>query len=103
RELMKTVNKRSILAIIFALAMMLAGSLAFAQSSDKNLASGDQAERAGWHHHGMGMLFSQLNLTDAQQAQIKQIMQSHRDTMQQLKSQLRSQEQSMHASMQQGT
>ena len=61
------------------LAIMLCGTamLSFAQQADDSAAS-------GWngHRHGhMGYLAKELNLTDAQKAQIKTIMQSQRTTM----------------------
>jgi protein CpxP len=61
------------------LAIMLCGTamLSFAQQADDSAA-------AGWngHRHGhMGYLAKELNLTDAQKAQIKTIMQSQRTTL----------------------
>jgi periplasmic protein CpxP/Spy len=71
-------------AIILAVAAGLAGTV-YAQSSG-----------AGFRHHRGGMLkqmTKQLNLTDAQQGQIKTIMQSERAKMKPLTQQLRQNEQ----------
>jgi periplasmic protein CpxP/Spy len=62
------------------LAIMLCGAamLSFAQQTDNS------SPAAGWggHRHGhMGYLAKELNLTDAQKAQIKTILQSQRTTM----------------------
>jgi len=62
------------------LAIMLCGTamMSFAQQSDEN------GGGAGWsgHRHGhMGYLARELNLTDAQKAQIKTMMQAQRTTL----------------------
>jgi Spy/CpxP family protein refolding chaperone len=62
------------------LAIMLCGTamLSYAQQTDEN----SPAAAWGGHRHGhMGYLARELNLTDAQKAQIKTIMQSQRTTM----------------------
>ena len=59
-----------------------------------------QGPGAGFRHHGGGMLkhmTKALNLTDAQQVQIKTIMQGERAKMQPLKQQLRQNEQAQNA------
>ena len=64
---------------IALLALVLCGTvmLSYAQQSDAQGASG----WGGGHRHGhMGWMAKQLNLTDAQKAQIKSIMQANRAT-----------------------
>ncbi len=62
------------------LAIMLCGTamLSFAQQTDES----SPATAWSGHRHGhMGYLARELNLTDAQKAQIKTLMQSQRTTM----------------------
>ncbi len=61
------------------LALVLCGT-AVISSAQQNDASGAQAW-SGHRHGHMGFMAKQLNLTDAQKAQIKTIMQSQRTTM----------------------
>ncbi len=68
------------------LALVLCGAvmLSYAQETA-------EAPSTGWHGHGqhhMGWMAKQLNLTDAQKAQIKSMMQSQRTTMHPLMQQL---------------
>ena len=75
------------------LALVLCGTalLSYAQE-----ASTESAE--GWHGHGqhhMGWMAKQLNLTDAQKAQIKTMMQSQHATMRPLMQQLAENRQAM--------
>ncbi len=80
------------LGLVAAAAMV--APAAYAQSPTPT----DNAPAAGWKGHrgpggpgGMGMrggLFSQLNLTDAQKAQMKQVRANHRDAIMQLSKQV---------------
>ena len=68
------------------LALVLCGT-AVISSAQQNDASGAQAW-SGHRHGHMGFMAKQLNLTDAQKAQIKTIMQSQRTTMRPLMQQM---------------
>ncbi len=81
---MKT-NFRSLAVALLALVLCGAATLSYAQQSDQTGAA------AGWggHRHGhMGYLAKQLNLTDAQKAQIKTMMQAQRATLRPLMQQM---------------
>jgi len=69
------------------LALVLCGTalLSYAQQSDEN---GGGRAWAGHRHGHMGYLARELNLTDAQKAQIKTIMQAQRTTLRPLMQQL---------------
>lgn len=68
------------------LGLMLCGTAAISSAQQSN-ESGAQAW-AGHRHGHMGYLAKELNLTDAQKAQIKTMMQSQRTTMRPLMQQL---------------
>jgi len=69
---------RSVAIALLALVMCGATTLSYAQDSNQN----QGATAWSGHRHGhMGYLAKQLNLTDAQKAQIKTMMQAQRTTM----------------------
>jgi Spy/CpxP family protein refolding chaperone len=69
------------------LAVMLCGSaMLYAQQNDEN--GGATAAWAGHRHGHFGYLAKELNLTDAQKAQIKTMMQSQRTTLRPLMQQM---------------
>ena len=68
------------------LALLMCGSaMLYAQQNDEN---GGAAAWAGHRHGHYGYLAKQLNLTDAQKAQIKTMMQSQRTTLRPLMQQM---------------
>jgi len=74
----------SVAIAFLALVLCSAATLSYAQQSDENGA-------AGWAGHGhghMGYLAKELNLTDAQKAQIKTMMQAQRTTLRPLMQQM---------------
>ena len=82
------------MAIAAVLAIAVAVPLAFAQSTD----AGAQKERGHWGEHGRrggrGMMgFGNLDLTDAQKTQMKQIRESHSQTLRPIMEQIRAKRQ----------
>jgi len=76
---------RSVAIALLALVMCGAATLSYAQESNQN----QGATAWGGHRHGhMGYLAKQLNLTDAQKAQIKTMMQAQRATLRPLMQQM---------------
>ena len=76
---------RSIAIAFLALVLCGAATLSYAQDSNQNSGA------AAWsgHRHGhMGYLAKQLNLTDAQKAQVKTMMQAQRATLRPLLQQM---------------
>lgn len=90
---MKNMSKMKIMIAGLALALAIAIPVAFAQS-------GKGGRHFGHGGDGMmgGRMFSQLNLTDAQKAQFKQIRESHSATIQSLRQQIHEQMQAIHQS-----
>jgi protein CpxP len=81
---MKTTFRSVAIALM---ALMLCGAAALSYAQDNNQNSG--AATWGGHRHGhMGYLAKQLNLTDAQKAQIKTMMQAQRATLRPLMQQM---------------
>lgn len=81
---MKT-NFRSVAIALLALVMCGAATLSYAQESNQNEGA------AAWsgHRHGhMGYLAKQLDLTDAQKAQVKTMVQAQRATLRPLLQQM---------------
>ena len=69
------------------MALMLCGAATLSYAQDNNQTSG--AAAWGGHRHGhMGYLAKQLDLTDAQKAQIKTMMQAQRATLRPLMQQM---------------
>ncbi len=81
----------SVAVVLLALVLCGTAVISSAQQSD---ASGAQAW-SGHRHGHMGYMAKQLNLTDAQKAQIKTIMQSQRTTMRPLMLQMTQNRQAM--------
>ena len=76
---------RSVAVALLALVMCGAATLSYAQESNQN----QGATAWGGHRHGhMGYLAKQLNLTDAQKAQIKTMIQAQRATLRPLMQQM---------------
>jgi periplasmic protein CpxP/Spy len=84
-------NRKSILALIAALAIAALGATALAQS---NFGEGAKHGEFRGGHFGQRMA-AELGLTDQQQTQIKQILQNEKATVQPLREQLRSEHQQM--------
>lgn len=101
---MKHFNRLKIMALAATLVAGLAIHLAYAQINNK------QAGKAGsgWHHnrHGRGggmMALRNLNLTDAQKAQMKQLRQSYHERTKPLQTELRTKMQELRQANQGGT
>jgi len=83
---MKSIRFRLLVA---ALAVMLGGAIAKSQTADTVTAPPpDHPHAWGMHGHMMGFPFRQLDLTDAQRTQIKEVMHKEHSTMKPLFTQL---------------
>ena len=103
---MTKINKFYALALAALMALAAVVPFAAAQSSGEQ---GNQPKqrgerRAGGGHHGRGEfgMFSRLNLTDAQKAQLKQIGQSFRDRTEPLRKELHAKMQELRQAEQSG-
>ena len=81
---MKTTFRSVAIALM---ALMLCGPATLSYAQDNNQNSG-AARWAGHRHNGMGFMAKQLDLTDAQKAQIKTMMQAQRATLRPLMQQM---------------
>ena len=107
---MRKLGKVKILAIASLSAVVLAASIAVAQSVKTETQDGKGA-RHGWHgrgmkrggHRGGGAFFNRLNLTDDQKARLKQIRESFASTNKPLHEQLRAKRQELRQSNEGGT
>ncbi len=107
---MKRINKLGVMTLSAVMAAALAMSAILAQAP--NGQSGSQGSREGkgrfgghrWRHgRGMrGAIFRELNLTDEQKEQMKQIRQSYRERTQPLRQELRAKTQGMRQANQGG-
>ena len=103
-------SKVKVLAIASLSAVVLAASIAVAQSV-KTDTQGDKGGRRGWHgegmkrdgHRGGDALFNRLNLTDDQKAKLKQIRESFATTNKPLFEQLRAKRQELRQANEGGT
>lgn len=102
------------LVMVLTTTVVLSGSLAFAQSPDQGqgnpaISKGDGSKRDGlgkYHRRHAGRLkaiLQQLNLTDQQKTQVKQIWANHRESMTPIANQLRSKRQELRQSIQGAT
>ena len=103
---MKRFNKTHTLIIASIMAIAVAVPLAFGQATGGN-EGGRRHHRAGKHafgrHKGAGIsgrFMKQLNLTEDQKAQLKQIRESHRESTLALRKELRTKRQEIRQSMQ---
>ena len=91
------------MAIAAVMAIAVAVPLAIAQSTD----AGAQKERRSWGEHprrARGMMgFGNLDLTDAQKAQMKQMRESHSQTLRPIMEQIRAKRQEIRQASQGGT
>ena len=107
---MKKLGKVKVLAIASLSAVVLAASIAVAQSVKTETQDG-KGGRHGWHGEGMkrggdrgsDRLFSRLNLTDDQKAKLKQIRESFATTNKPLMEQLRAKRQELRQASEGGT
>jgi len=88
---MKT-NCRSVAVALLALVLCGAATLSYAQQSDQ---TGSSATWNGHRHGHMEYLARQLDLTDAQKAEIKTMMQAQRATLHPLMQQMHSLDQQL--------
>ena len=106
---MRKLGKVKVLAIASLSAVVLAASIAVAQSV-KTDGQGDKSGR-GWHGEGMkhggdrggDRLFSRLNLTDDQKTKLKQIRESFATTNKPLMEQLRAKREELRQASEGGT
>ncbi|MFP5262589.1 MAG: Spy/CpxP family protein refolding chaperone [Blastocatellia bacterium] len=102
---MSKLSKIQTTAIAFVMAIAVAVPVATAQSTD----DGAKRERHGqWHERGMRgdgrmMGFGGLDLTDAQKAQMKQIRESHSQSVRPLMEQIRAKRQEIHQASEGGS
>jgi protein CpxP len=96
-------------AIAFAAVMALAIAVPFAIAQSKD-AVGQRQRHAEGREHGMrgggdmaGALFRNLDLTDAQKAQMKQIRESHSQSLRPLMEQIRAKRQEIRQASESGT
>ena len=107
---MKKLGKVKVLAIASLSAVVLAASIAVAQSVKTGPQDGKGA-RHGWHGEGMkrggdrggDALFNRLNLTDDQKAKLKQIRESFGSTNKPLMEELRAKRQELRQASEGGT
>ena len=101
---MKKVNRIKSVAAALVLAVAIAVPVVLAQTTDDGGRKGrrDHAGQFG-KRHGMGRLFSQLDLTDAQKAQIKQIHENSREELRPLVQELRAKRQEIRQAQAGGT
>jgi len=81
-------SRMTIVAVVLALALAIGTGLAIAQP-------GHHGYGGGFEHHMLSMMTDYLGLTDAQQAQVKQIFANEKPTMQPLMQQLHQNEQQL--------
>jgi periplasmic protein CpxP/Spy len=89
---MKTIRFRIFVA---ALAVMLGGAIAKSQTADATAPPATHAHAWGMRGSMMGFPFRQLDLSDAQRAQMKAVMQKERPAMKPLMQQLHQMEQQL--------
>jgi protein CpxP len=103
---MKRLNKIQTIAIALFLAIGVAVPVAIAQSSDNSVgvkkARGFHGRGHGRHGGGM-MSFRNLDLTDAQKTQLKQIRESSHESLRPLMEQIRAKRQEIRQANQDGT
>lgn len=102
---MKKVNRIKSVVAALVLAVAIAVPVVIAQSTDDGGRKGrrDHAGHFGKRGGGMGRLFSQLDLTDAQKAQIKQIHENSRAELRPLGEQIRAKRQEIRQAREGGT
>jgi periplasmic protein CpxP/Spy len=90
---MKSIRFRLLVA---ALAVMLGGAIAKSQTSDATTAPpSTHAHAWGAHGHMMGFPFKQLDLTDTQRTQVKEVMQKEHATVKPLMQQMHTMQQQL--------
>ncbi len=89
---MKSIRFRLFVA---ALAVMLGGAIAKSQTADASAPPPTHQHGWGMRGHTMGFPFKQLDVTDAQRAQIKAVMQKEHSTMQPLMQQVHTMQQQL--------
>jgi protein CpxP len=104
---MRKLNKFQAMALAFIMAIAVAVPAAIAQTAGEGSKEG---RRGKWGHRAgrggdrlMGRGFGQLDLTDAQKAQMKQIRESQRESLQPLKQELRAKKQEIRTATASGT
>jgi len=104
---MSKLNRFHAIALAAVMAVAIAVPFAIAQSKD---ASGQNAPRTEGRWHGMrggdrmaGAFFRNLDLTDAQKAQMKQIREAHSQTLRPLMDQIRAKRQEIRQANEGGT
>ena len=100
---MKKLNRFQSVAVAIIMAVAVAGTVVFAQST-----GGDDGGRRGHKGHfggrgGEGRIFSQLDLTDTQKEQIKAIHERSRESMRPLMEQIRAKRQEIRRANEGGT
>ncbi|HEX5735605.1 MAG TPA: Spy/CpxP family protein refolding chaperone [Blastocatellia bacterium] len=102
---MKKVNRIKSVIAALVLAVAIAVPVVIAQSTDEGGRKGrrDHSGHFGKRGGGMGRIFSQLDLTDAQKAQIKQIHENSREELRPLVQEIRAKRQEIRQARQGGT
>ena len=103
---MRKLNKFQAMALAFVMAIAIAVPAVLAQTAGE----GSKEGRGKWGHRGarggdrlMGRGFRQLDLTDAQKAQMKQIREAQHQNLQPLREELRAKRQELRQASQNGT
>lgn len=105
---MRKLNKIQAMAIAFIMAIAVAVPVALAQTAGEGSKEGrggkwGQRGRRGGGDHMFARGFSKLDLTDAQKAQMKQIRESQRESLQPLRQELRAKRQEIRTATASGT
>jgi protein CpxP len=106
---MEKLSKFRAIALAAVLSVAVAVPLVIAQSTGEN-ANKKERHGARWQGRGMhrgdrgaGRLFGQLDLTDAQKAQIKQIRESHNQNVRSLRNEIRTKRQEIRQATESGS
>ena len=100
---MKKVNRIKSVVAALVLAVAIAVPVVIAQSTDDGGRKGRRDHAGHFGKRGGGRMFSQLDLTDAQKAQMKQIRENSRETMRPLMEQIRAKRQEIRQAREGGT
>jgi Spy/CpxP family protein refolding chaperone len=94
--------KKIIVAIIAIVVLALGAVFVSAQKADHKGSHEGRGFRKGGHHRGGGMMLRGLDLTDAQKAQVKEIMEASKAKVQPLRESMKANRQKLQAATENG-